>query len=118
MASKFRRSIATIDLIENSRKSKECIDEIYEKLRDIIYNEMEASIQKVVYTCKNKNNRLNNSKPNLTDQLTELWETKRESKNKYLRYTGEQKVKFALRREYIESRDIFNKSLRRTERAY
>lgn len=38
----LRRSalIATVDLIENSRKSQECIDEIYEKECDIISNEM------------------------------------------------------------------------------
>lgn len=41
MAIELRNSalIATVELIENSRKSPECIDEIYEKLCDIISNE-------------------------------------------------------------------------------
>lgn len=41
MAIELRSSalIATVELIENSRKSQECIDEIYETLCDIISNE-------------------------------------------------------------------------------
>lgn len=56
MASESGRSefIATIDLIENSRKSQKCIDEIQEKLWDIISNEVETWFHKIVY--QNKNN--------------------------------------------------------------
>lgn len=68
MTSESRKSalIATKYLIENTIKSQVhvCIDEIYEKLCDIISNEMEGLISKVEY--KNKNNRLKNSKPLLT----------------------------------------------------
>lgn len=66
---KWSALIATIDLIENSRKSQECIDETYEKLCNILSNEMETLIPEVEY--KNRNNCLKN-KPYLTDQLTEL----------------------------------------------
>lgn len=62
MVSELRRFVLVviIDLIENSWKFQECIDEIYEKLCDIIFNEMEVLILKVEY--KNKNKCLKNSK--------------------------------------------------------
>ena len=118
MSSELRRSalIATIDLIENSRKTQESIDEIYEQLCEIIHNEMESKLPKVKPRSNNK--RFKNSKPYWTDQLTDLWNATRETENNFIRYKGERKVKSALRREYTEARDLFDKTLRRAERNY
>ncbi|XP_055998773.1 uncharacterized protein LOC130047523 isoform X1 [Ostrea edulis] len=74
------------------------------------------TIPKIVH--KNSSKRLKNKKPFWNDELRDLWNNTREKENMFVKYKGKQNVKSALRREYIEARDIFDKALRRTERSY
>jgi hypothetical protein len=54
----------------------------------------------------------------LNDKLRDLWNNTREKENIFVTYKGKQDVKLALRREYIEAWDTFDRALRRNERSH
>ena len=57
-------------------------------------------------------------KPYWNDTLSDQWKLLRQRERDFLRCSDNQRVKTALRQEYIHARDNFDKSLHQAERAY
>ena len=77
---------------------------------------METKIPK--FSNKGNNKRFKNRKPYWNDQLRELWNIMGEKENNFISYKGKKNIKSALRREYTQARESFDKALKRAERAY
>ena len=106
-----------ISHIERCRKSQQNIDCIYDKLCDVIIAEMNATIPKYD-TSKRTSKRLKTKKTYWNQTLAELWKVMRQNERDFLRCSSNRNVKTALRRNYITARNMFDKVLRQTERAY
>jgi hypothetical protein len=107
--------IECIDKIESCRETQAEIDDIYRTLCDSI-SEMDRTIPKSNSRATNKRYRMN--RPYWNDSLTDLWNTMREKECVFLKCPSNTSIKYALRRDYIAARDVFDKALRREERAY
>ncbi|VDI60355.1 Hypothetical predicted protein [Mytilus galloprovincialis] len=118
MASDIRRSalFEVIETIERCRETQDNVDKIYDNLCTVILTEMNEKIPKTGYDRANK--RLKNRKPYWNDNLTNLWNDMRHKENEFIQCNGNRSVKSAIRREYSQARDVFDKNLRRTERTY
>ena len=77
---------------------------------------MEIKIPK--FTDKGNNKRFKNRKPYWNGQLRELWNIMGENENNFISYIGKKNDISALRREYTQARESFDKALKRAERAY
>ncbi|VDI48001.1 Hypothetical predicted protein, partial [Mytilus galloprovincialis] len=105
-----------IGQIEHSRETQENVDKIYDNLCNLIIAEMDDKIPK---TSSNKSNRRHkHTKPYWNDTLKDLWNAMRMREKDFLACTGNRHRKTAIRQEYIQARDIFDKTLRKTEREY
>ncbi len=62
--------------------------------------------------------RLKNSKPYWNDKLYYLWCKMSESERFYSKFRGPRHIREFLIREYVYIRNIFDKTLRKTEREY
>ncbi|VDI05654.1 Hypothetical predicted protein [Mytilus galloprovincialis] len=118
IASDIRRSalFEVIDKIKRCRETQDNVDKIYDNLCTEILTEMNKNIPKAGYDGANK--RLKNRKPYLNDNLTNLWNDMRHKENDFIQCDGNRNVLSALRREYSQARDVFDKNLRRTECTY
>ena len=115
MTSDLRRSalVATINLIENSINTQESIDEIlttYVKQFSMKWKPKSQNFQtkEIINVFKTENH------TGMTNEGSygALW-----GKNNLISYKGKKNVKSALRREYNQTRESFDKALKLAERA-
>ena len=117
MANEMRRSalLNVIEQIELCRENQNAIDNVYGNLCSVILTKMEEKIPK---SEGSTNKRLRFRKPYWNETLTDLWGEMRQKEKKYLEFKDSQSVKSALRRDNVQSRDTFDKTLRKTELAH
>ena len=70
---------------------------------------MEIKVPK--FTNKGNNKRFKNRKPYWNDKLKELWNIMRGGENNFISYKGKKPVRSALRWEYTQERESFDKAL-------
>ena len=102
--------------IEQCRETQDNIDSVYDDLCSVITREMNEKIPKTGYSGSAK--RLKIKRPYWNDTLTQLWKDMCLKKKNIIRYNGNRNIRADLKREYCNSRDTFNKTLRRSEREY
>lgn len=108
--------IGCISKIESCRETQCDMDIIYGSLCEAITDEMNRKLPK--YECRSTNKCYKTRKPYWNDTLSDQWELLRQREREFLKCSGNQRVKTALRLEYIRARDNFDKSLRQAERVY
>lgn len=108
--------INCISRIETCRETQCDMDTIYGNLCEAIKDEMNRNLPK--YESRGTNKRYKTRKSYWNGNLSDLWKLLRERERAFLKCNDNQRVKTALRREYIVARDSFDKSLRQAERAY
>lgn len=106
-----------ISQIERCQENQQDIDLIYEQLCDVIITEMKSQIPQYS-ASKSSNKRLRTKKAYWNQTLSDLWNIMHNKERKFLQCKENRHIKTALRREYIESRNAFDKMLRQSERAY
>jgi hypothetical protein len=89
---------------------------IYSNLGQAITDEMNRTLPK--YESRSTSKRYKTRKPYWNDTLSDQWKLLRQRERDFLRCSDNQRVKTALRQEYIHARDNFDKSLHQAERAY
>lgn len=106
--------IDCISKIESCRETQCDMDIIYSSLCEAITDEMNRKLPK--YESRSTNKRYKTRKPYWNDTLSDQWELLRQREREFLKCSGNQRVKTALRQEYIRARDNFHKSLRQNVR--
>jgi hypothetical protein len=109
--------LGLISQIERCRETQSEIDRIYETLCSTILSEMDAKIPKYE-THKQSSKRHKHKKPYWNEELQSLWDTMRDKENKFLKCSGDRRTRNALRSDYTRSRDIFDKTLHKSERCF
>ncbi|MES9882132.1 MAG: reverse transcriptase family protein [Sedimenticola sp.] len=109
---------SVIQKLETSENITSEIDDIYTELLNVLHTEMDRSLQYKDVFPNAKKRRRHIQKPWWCDEIKLLWDKTRTSESAFLKYTGTQRVKSALRREYLTARRNFDKTLRRHERQY
>ncbi len=99
------------------REQQTEIDNLYDLFCNTLTNEMDMCL---IYTDAPRKIRkkLKNSKPYWNDKLYDLWCKMRQSEKFYSKFRGPRHKREFLRREYIYKRNIFDRTLRKTEREY
>ena len=105
-----------MDEIEHSMETQNNIDDIYNNLCSVILSEMNEKIPKTGNVKTSK--RMKIKRPYWNDTLTDLWKIMCEKEKTFLQCDGSRNRKAALRREYGDARDKFDKTLRRSEKEY
>ena len=105
-----------IQKIESARETQTNIDSIYEELCSTILNEMNDKIPKYD-TSRSTHRGYKCSKPYWNDNLSFLWSEMRNKERLFLKCTGRNR-RSTLRQEFKNAQSVFDKQLRKTERAY
>ncbi|XP_053381944.1 uncharacterized protein LOC128549356 [Mercenaria mercenaria] len=108
--------INCISRIECCRDSQSDIDGIYSDLCESIIAEMDMKLPKYQAPSTNKRHKI--KKPYWNYTLSDLWNSLCKKEQEFLKCNGNYRVKTALRRDYMTARDLFDKTLRQTERSY
>ncbi|VDI60035.1 Hypothetical predicted protein [Mytilus galloprovincialis] len=118
MSSEIRRNalINIITDIEHSRETQENIDVIYENLCTEIIAEMTDKIPQ--YCNYNSKKHFRTKKLYWNETLTELWNKMRTCEKDFVKYSGRRNIKTTLRNNFMQTRNCFDKNLRRAERTY
>ncbi|VDI35540.1 Hypothetical predicted protein [Mytilus galloprovincialis] len=118
MTSDIQRSalLTLIENIERCRETQDNIDKIYNELCEIIFSEMNDKIPKFEDNSSKK--RYKHRKPYWNDNLMSLWNKMSIKEKEFTHCKGNRNTRASLRNSYIQARDIFDKTLRRTERTY
>ena len=130
---RYRTSVISSDIFENARcrrclgdivnqlettvTNQDGIDNEYEKLIELIHEEMDRNLDYKDYTPGMKK-RKKRSKPYWDDEVAKLWKNARDDERTYLSCNGSTTVKRTLRLKFVHSRDRFDKALRRAQRQY
>jgi hypothetical protein len=109
--------INVITQIERSRETQMDVDSIYEQLCEAIKHEMNQRIPKHG-SSRGTSRRHKVRKPYWDDNLNTLWNTMRENEHKYLNCRDNRQLRSRLRMEYVSSRNIFDRELKKCERIY
>ncbi|CAC5360994.1 unnamed protein product [Mytilus coruscus] len=119
MSSELRRLaiVNIIDQIERIRETQENIDMIYSDLCNVIVAEMDEKIPKAISSASKKRFR-HKKKPYWNDTLATAWNKMHTKEKEFLKCTGNRYTKTAIRKDYAETRDKFDKLLRKAEREY
>ena len=107
-------ALAILELIENIelvRETQSEIDDMYNRLCDLILTEIKRTIPTFDTTRKSRK-RYKHCKPYWTDELSELWKIMRDKERAFLRCTQGRQIKGARRQEYKNAQDLFDKRLR------
>jgi hypothetical protein len=104
-------------LFTQSRNLQCEIDKCYENMCEIIFEEMDKNVD-YINQIKRSRKRFKNTKPYWTEQLTCFWRDMNAAEKLYLKCKQNNRRRFELRQEFIQSRNKFDKMLRRQEREY
>ncbi len=108
--------LALIDQLELNRESQGNVNVVYDQLLSCLFKEMDNVLPKNRGIQSSK--KLKIKKPYWSDELKVLWKQMCDSENEYLKYKGSNQIRQLLRHRFKESSRIFNRTLRRAERAY
>ena len=100
--------------IENQHK----IDECYNNLITVIFEEMNTYLPKLYGEGKTSSKRFKVKKPFWNDNLKRLWVDMCNKEKEFLKYQGPNHVKRYFRKRFTDASFVFNKELRRAERNY
>ncbi len=106
------------ELIENitlARENQASVDVAYNKVVEVVYKEMKDKLQSVSKSHRRKNTPF---KPYWTDELSKLWKAAFEKEQLFLKYKGHRNTKKILKQDFITTRNTFDKTLRKKQRAY
>ena len=115
-----RSRIALIELIskiEGSRETQNEVDERYREFCTVVNNELNTRVPSFIgspSTCK----RYKTSKPYWNETLSDLWNEMRIAEQNFLKCKGSRKEREHKRTIFKNARNVFDKYLRQTERAY
>ncbi len=108
--------INLINNIEQNRETQEEIDHCYDKLTNIIIQEMYDRIP--VKQSKRMGKRLKVKKPYWNDELQVLWNKMQETESNYRKCTYSCNRKNTLQHEFKQAKQIFDRKLRMYKRQY
>ena len=106
-----------VNQLETTVTNQDEIDNEYEKLIELIHDEMDRNLDYKDYTPGMKK-RKKRSKPYWDDEVAKMWKNARDGERAYLSCNGSTTVKRTLRLKFVHSRDRFDKVLRRAQRQY
>ena len=113
-------ALAIIELIENIeivRETQSEVDNMYNRVCNLILTEMKRNIPTFDATRKSRR-RYKHNKPYWNDELSGLWKIMRDKERIFLKCTQGKQIKHARRQEYKSAQDLFDKRLRQLERQY
>ncbi|CAC5364302.1 unnamed protein product [Mytilus coruscus] len=99
------------DQIERIRKTQENIDVIYSDLCYVIVAEMDEKIPQSISNASKK--RFRHNKPYRNDILATVWNKMHTKEKAFLKCIGNRYTKTALRKDYADARDKFDKLLKK-----
>ena len=106
-----------IESLETRMHVTETLNKLYEKLIKAICYEMDEYLESK-YVSRKSRKMYKNSKPYWNDDLTSKWKQMVEDENKFKKFKGHGRQKNRLKLNFDISRNVFDKSLRQTERKY
>jgi hypothetical protein len=110
----FRNLIRNIELC---RENQHNIDLIYDQFCNTLIKEMNEHIPS--FDCSKKTRkRYKSFKPYWDDDIEQLWQAVCISERNFMRFHGDRRTRLRLQSEFTETRRLFDKQLRRAERAY
>ena len=104
-----------IDEINCCRESQSYVDEKYEKLTNVILNEMEEKWSPISTCGRRKNTPF---KPYWNEDLSSLWKLAHAKESTYVKCKGPRSVKQSLHRSFIIARNNFDKLLKQRKRLF
>ncbi len=108
-----------LDLIHEQELAREnqCkIDECYDNLISVIFQEMDRYLPKVYGHGKTSSKRFKVKKPFWNENLKNLWTDMCNKEKEFLKCNGPNHIKQYFRKRFTDASFIFNKELRRAER--
>ncbi len=99
------------------RNRQDAVDETYYKCCKLLTDEMDIYL-KYTDSCKQTRRLYKNHKPYWNEHLNNLWKEMSIAEKLFTKCNGSRHIKENLRQKDIYNRNIFDKSLRKAERAY
>ena len=106
-----------INHINNAKRCQNDIDDLYDLLCRNIYQVLDKFYKKFDVR-KPTRKRYRKTKPYWDSELNELWQSMCFAEKIFVKFKGSSLTKKQLQREFVAARNIFDKNLRKKERAY
>ena len=113
--------VKLLDLIHEQElynESQQRVDECYDNLINVIFNEMDKYLPKLYGHGKTSSKRFKVKKPYWNDYLKRLWCDMCDREKEFLKFKGSNRIKQHFRNRFTEASTVFNRELRRAERNY
>ena len=106
-----------INHINNAKRCQNDIDDLYDLLCSNIYQELDKFYKKFAVR-KPTRKRYRKTKPYWDSELNESWQSMCFAEKIFVKFKGSSLTKKQLQRDFVATRNIFDKNLRKRERAY
>lgn len=107
-----------IDRMINDHVSQENVDRIYGDILDLIHGEMDKKVEFRDIGSNTSRKKRRNHKPFWNKELQQLWTLCNKNEKHYVKYRGPRRDRERLRTIFRDSRNNFDRTYRKTRRAY